>query len=462
MTYRYRVALIFLLGFFIDCINIFMSAITLPAIAEALQVSSLSVTWVVNSYILGLTLIIPLSRWLADRFGIRELMTFSMLLFAVTAVLVGGADSFSSLITWRFLQGVAGGLLIPVGQSLTFQYFQGNERSKISTIIMMIALIAPALSPMLGGLIVDVAGWRPVFYVNAPFALLTALLAWCWIKEPKTATCPAPDLKGLLLVSIVLASLLIALSLYGEYHNISGALALAALMLLSARLYYRHYQRDPQAIIDLSLLKNTRLWLSVAIYYAVPGVFTGVNILAIFYLTTVLNLTTGVTGAFMLLYAAGALVSMLVSGALYNKAGAGRLFFISLLLHSGGIVLFALTDVSTPLYFIGLIYLLTGTGGGIAANCAQTTALYDFHDTQLTKASVIWNINRQIVFSIGAALLMTLYQTLNIIIPENAFKMTFLCAAMIGLIPLIFLCRVRYRTSLKPADSVAETFHEPS
>ncbi|WP_421545805.1 MFS transporter [Morganella morganii] len=433
MTYRYRIALIFLLGFFIDCINIFMSAITLPAIAEAMQVSSLSVTWVANSYILGLTLIIPLSPRLAARFGIRELMTASMLLFAAAAVLAGSAESFASLIFWRFLQGVAGGLLIPAGQSLTFQYFQGRERSKISTIIMMIALIAPALSPMAGGIIVDLAGWQPVFYVNAPVAFFTALLAWCWIREPKTAAGEAPDLKGLLLVSLTLASLLIALSLYGEYHNITGALALGGLMLFSAGLYYRHYRQTPQAIIDLSLLKNTRLWLSVAVYYAVPGVFTGANILAIFYLTTVLGLSTAVTGAFMLLYAAGAMVAMLISGAVYNRTGAGRLFIISLLLHSGGIALFALTDSHTPLYFIGLIYLLTGTGGGIAANCAQTTALYDFHGAQLNKASVIWNINRQVVFSIGAAVMMTLYQTLNAVAPGQAFALTFLGAHWPGL-----------------------------
>lgn len=454
MTYRYRIALIFLLGFFIDCINIFMSAITLPAIAEAMQVSSLSVTWVANSYILGLTLIIPLSPRLAARFGIRELMTASMLLFAAAAVLAGSAESFASLIFWRFLQGVAGGLLIPAGQSLTFQYFQGRERSKISTIIMMIALIAPALSPMAGGIIVDLAGWRPVFYVNAPVALFTALLAWCWIREPKTAAGEAPDLKGLLLVSLTLASLLLALSLYGEYHNITGALALGGLMLFSAGLYYRHYRQTPQAIIDLSLLKNTRLWLSVAVYYAVPGVFTGANILAIFYLTSVSGLSTAVTGAFMLLYAAGAMVAMLISGAVYNRTGAGRLFIISLLLHSGGIALFALTDSHTPLYFIGLIYLLTGTGGGIAANCAQTTALYDFHGAQLNKASVIWNINRQVVFSIGAAVMMTLYQTLNAVAPGQAFALTFLGGALAGLIPLIFLVRPQYRTSLKPAEEI--------
>lgn len=225
-------------------------------------------------------------------------------------------------------------------------------------------------------------------------------------------------------------------------------------MLLSALGYYRHYRQTPQAIIDLSLLKNTRLWLSVAVYYAVPGVFTGANILAIFYLTTVLGLTTAVTGSFMLLYAAGAMVAMLISGAVYNRIGAGRLFIISLLLHSGGIALFALTDSHTPLYLIGLIYLLTGTGGGIAANCAQTTALYDFQGAQLNKASVIWNINRQVVFSIGAAVMMTLYQTLNTIFPGQAFALTFLGGALAGLIPLIFLFRPQYRTSLKPAKEI--------
>lgn len=163
MTYRYRIASIFLLGFFIDCINIFMSAIALPAMADDMQISIVSVTWVSNSYILGLTLIIPLSHWLSQRFGITALMVTSMLMFSLSVALVGYSHSFSELIFWRFIQGVSGGLLIPIGQALTFQYFQGHERSKISTLIMAIALIAPAISPTLGGFIVDVVSWRWVF-----------------------------------------------------------------------------------------------------------------------------------------------------------------------------------------------------------------------------------------------------------------------------------------------------------
>lgn len=98
MTYRYRIASIFLLGFFIDCINIFMSAIALPAIADDMQISIVSVTWVSNSYILGLTLIIPLSHWLSQRFGIKALMVTSMLMFSLSVALVGYSHSFSELI----------------------------------------------------------------------------------------------------------------------------------------------------------------------------------------------------------------------------------------------------------------------------------------------------------------------------------------------------------------------------
>ncbi|BCV41177.1 hypothetical protein TUM17378_24390 [Shewanella algae] len=98
MAYRYRIALIFLLGFFIDCINIFMSAIALPDIAQELSISESSVAWVANSYILGLTLIIPVSNWLASKFGARKMMTVSMLVFSLGALCSGMTNEFYSLV----------------------------------------------------------------------------------------------------------------------------------------------------------------------------------------------------------------------------------------------------------------------------------------------------------------------------------------------------------------------------
>ncbi len=244
MSYRYQIAIIFLLGFFIDCINIFMSAIALPAIAADMKVSIVSITWVSNSYILGLTLIIPLSHWLSQRFGVRVLMVSSMLIFSASVALVGYSHSFFELILWRFIQGLSGGLLIPIGQALTFQYFQGHERSKVSTLIMAVALIAPAISPTIGGFIVDAVSWRWVFYSNVPFSLLTAFLAFIWVKESKSQENIIPDLKGILLISIIIVSGLCALSAYGEYHSTQLALVISFFAALFSLLYYRHYKQS--------------------------------------------------------------------------------------------------------------------------------------------------------------------------------------------------------------------------
>ncbi|WP_366926742.1 MFS transporter [Comamonas sp.] len=127
MSYRYRIALVFLTGFFIDCINIFMPAVALPRLAAEFEVASLDTAWVGNAYILGLTLVIPISTWLASRWGARRLLAASMLVFALAVAACGMAGSFAAVVGWRFVQGMAGGLLIPVGQAMAFAPFQGGR-----------------------------------------------------------------------------------------------------------------------------------------------------------------------------------------------------------------------------------------------------------------------------------------------------------------------------------------------
>ncbi|AMT90577.1 MULTISPECIES: MFS transporter [Pseudomonas] len=438
MSYRYKVASIFLLGFFIDCINIFMSAVALPSLSATLQVSSASVAWVANAYILGLTLIIALSTWLAARFGSREILTASMLVFSGSVWLCGQADSFHELVIWRFVQGIGGGLLIPVGQALTFNLFHGEQRAKISTLIMAVALIAPAMSPTVGGLIVDISSWRWVFYSTLPFSLLAAGLSWWWIREGKPAELQRPDIKGLLLVSAVLASLLMGMSLYGGDYPPLAALGFVIAGLTFIALYLLHYRRCSNAIIDLSLLRSRKLSTSIFIYYAIPGVFTGVNLMSIFFLQNTLHFSARLTGMFMILYAIGAFIAMILCGRVYNRIGARRLFTLGMLLHSAGIATLVLVNAPTDLWLIMIAYSLMGIGGGIGANTAQTTSLMDFTGGDTHKASVIWNINRQMSFSLGAALFLMIF---NVLLPTlgttPAYHATFAIAALVGLLPLL-------------------------
>jgi MFS family permease len=203
-------------------------------------------------------------------------------------------------------------------------------------------------------------------------------------------------------------------------------------------LYLLHYRRCNNPIIDLSLLRSRKLSTSIFIYYAIPGVFTGVNLMSIFYLQSTLHFSARLTGMFMLLYAIGAFIAMTIGGRVYNRVGARRLFTLGMLLHSGGIATLVLVSAPGDLWIIVIAYSLMGIGGGIGANTAQTTSMMDFADGDMHKASVIWNINRQMSFSLGAALFLMIFNVLlQRLDTTPAYHLTFAIAALIGLFPLL-------------------------
>ncbi|WGM23436.1 MFS transporter [Acinetobacter pittii] len=437
MSYRYKIATVFLLGFFIDCINIFMSAIALPNIASSFSVSQSMVAWVTNAYILGLILIMPMSLWLASKLGNQKLLCYSMLLFSISICFIGFSESIYSLIFWRFIQGVAGGLLIPVGQALVYALFPNQERQRISTMIMAIALIAPAFSPAIGGVIIDSLNWRWVFLSNLPFSLLASALAWFWIKKAQNISSEKPDLKGLVIFNISLLSLLLSFSFYSDYHNASFALTSFLISVGMLIFYIRHAKNISHPVLNLELLKNKNLRNAFIVYYAVPGIFTGVNLLNIFNLQLNFGFNAKQTGLFMLLYATGALTAMISGGLLYQRLGKKSLLIIGITLHSFGIFLLFYISITSPLSFLVVAYLLMGMGGGLSANIAQISSLIDFSGQDLLQGSVLWNINRQVSFSVGTVVLISIYNLMSSSSDLLRYQHTFLIAALLCLLSLI-------------------------
>lgn len=437
MSYRYKIATVFLLGFFIDCINIFMSAIALPNIASSFSVSQSMVAWVTNAYILGLILIMPMSLWLATKLGNQKLLCYSMLLFSISICFIGFSESIYSLIFWRFIQGIAGGLLIPVGQALVYALFPNQERQRISTMIMAIALIAPAFSPAIGGVIIDSLNWRWVFLSNLPFSLLASALAWLWVKKIENVSSERPDIKGLVIFNISLLCLLLSFSFYGDYHNLTLAVSSFLISVGMLIFYIQHSKKIDHPILNLQLLKNKKLRNAFIIYYAVPGIFTGVNLLNIFNLQVNLGFNAKQTGSFMLLYAVGALVAMISGGLLYQKIGKKYLLIIGITLHSFGIFLLFYISNTSPISFLVIAYLVMGMGGGLSANIAQISSLIDFSGQDLLQGSVLWNINRQVSFSVSTVVLISIYNSMSGSGDLLRYQHTFLVAAVLCLLSLI-------------------------
>nr|WP_270049316.1 MFS transporter [Ignatzschineria rhizosphaerae] len=452
ISYRYRLATIFLLAFFLDCLNIFMSTMALPAISLEMGLSTNETTWISHAYILGLTLIMPLSLWFGELLGARKLLTLSMALFALASLLSGFSTQFSALVMARLFQGITGGLMIPVGQAIVFAEFPKTERSKISTMIMVIALIAPAFSPSLGGIILDYASWQWIYFSNIPLALITSFLAWAWIKNAsfskQKSIAQKPDWIGLTLISFSLFLLLTALTQYGQAHqNIWLSHLYFGIGILLFVSYYRYSKKQSNVLVDLSLLTNIRLRASIAVYYAVPGIFTGINFLMIFYLQKILGFTATQTGQLMMLYAFGAFITMMVSGYFYNRIGPKYLLFLGVILHSFGIALLYSVDESLTYLLLIPAYLLMGIGGGLAANVAQTNAMIDFQNETLLKSSVLWNINRQITFCVGIAVLTLIFSLYQAFLPlMQAYQVTFITASLLGLLSLFFIQKLPVHT----------------
>ena len=390
MTYRSKVAWIFLLGFALDLVNMFVATVAYPDIARELHASVTQLAWISNAYMLGLTLIIPLSVWLAAIMGERTLIATSLLLFAGASVMVGQAGSIEALIGWRAVQGLGGGLLIPVGQSMAYRHFPAAERSQLTARVMSVALLVPALSPALGGVIVDSVSWRWIFYANLPLALITLLLALLWIK-PDTPTRVRPPLD-----------------LSSIFKQIASPMLRVAML----------------------------------VYLCIPGVFIGTSLIAILYVRS-LGYDATQTGALMLPWALASAVAIYLSKQLFNRCGPKPLLLAGMALQCAGILL-----LNEPALIIAS-YVLMGLGGSMCSSTAQTLAFLDIPAERMGHASALWNMNRQVSFCVGAAVLSAILSALD------SFAITFTMAAALTLLPLFAVLRLdasRVRMLLHPCS----------
>jgi MFS family permease len=380
MTYRSKVAWIFLLGFALDLVNMFVATVAYPDIARELQASVTQLAWISNAYLLGLTVIIPLSVWLAALMGERALIAASLLLFAGASVMVGQASSIETLIGWRALQG----------QAMAYRHFPAAERSQLTARVMSVALLVPALSPALGGLIVDSLSWRWIFYANLPLALITLLLTLLWIT---------PDVTAKLRPKLDVGSI---------------------------------FQQ----------VRSPMLRTAMLIYLCIPGVFIGTSLIAILYLRG-LGYDATQTGALMLPWALASALAIFLSKQLFNRCGPKPLLLAGMALQCVGILLLNAPALIIP------AYLLMGLGGSLCSSTAQTLAFVDIPAERMGHASALWNINRQVSFCLGAAALSALLSALD----SFAITFTMAAAlTLLPLFAVLRLDASRVRSLLHPAS----------
>jgi MFS family permease len=461
MTQKSKIATVYLLGFALDLINMLVVNAAFPALQRNLHGSLAQLAWVGNLYMLGLTIVIPVGTWLAGHIGERRVLLLSLILFGGSDLGAAMAQTIDALMSWRLVQGLGGGLLIPIGQAMTYRAYPKAEHAALTSLVMAIALLVPALSPALGGLIVDKVSWRWIFFGMLPLVAIALALAYAWLpsKQGDARTRQPFDLPGFILSGLTLVAMLLGLMFAGEPAEGKTAIAALALGLSAGLLYLRHARRAKLPLLDLRLLSTPLLRIGIVIYLCVPGVFTGVNFVASLFLQNQLGLTAMQTGVLMMPWAAGAVVGIATTRRCLNRQGAKPLFASGLVIQSVGVAMLATAWGTSPAGRM-IAFACMGLGGSLCSSAAQSVAFAQIRSEDMGAASALWNINRQLSFCLGIAMLGS---ALNLLFslsghaasPLLSYRACFLFAAALTLLPLPLLKRL----DVQPDSAAHPTAH---
>lgn len=455
ISYKTKVAITYILGFSINLLSVYIAVIAFPVMGRELHASVTELAWIANIYALGLALIIPLSGWLGDKYGTKKIFILSLLMFLIAVTMCGFSTSIGQLIFWRLIQGLGGGLLMPVGQTMAYRIFPKQERAKLTAMVMAAALMAPALSPTIGGWIIQYFTWHWIFFLNIPFVIIAILLAFFWLREEIIGVDGSLDFIGIFLMSIGVSALLYGLSSFKTitdlYHSL-GYIIGGGVALLIFTLYAL---RAKHPIVDIGIIKDKLLSRSMILFIFVVGGFAGINIVSIFFFQSALGLSPVRTGTLMIPYCIGAFFAVNIAGKFFNKMGPKMIMLVGLALFSFSIFLLTLINSSDQFNYALMIYFLIGFGGSLCSASAQTLALLEIHHEHMGRASTLWNLNRQLCLSFGGAifpmLLTFLLYNKNIpnmehvlhnMVAISAFHISFIIAASLCIIPFFLILKL--------------------
>jgi EmrB/QacA subfamily drug resistance transporter len=441
---KVSVSIVFVAAMFMSIMDTTIVNVALPSLARQLNVPSTSIDAVVVAYLVSLAVVMPASGWLGDRWGTKRIFLIALTLFSVSSALCGLASSYFMLIIFRVLQGAAGGALTPVGTAMLYRTFPPSQRVQVSRVLIIPTILAPALGPVLGGLLVTQLSWRWVFYVNVPIGIAACLFGLIYLHEHREATPGRFDLAGFLLAGIGLPLVMYALSEGPSSGwtsvNILGS-AIVGMFLLGAFVVIELRKREP--MIDLHLLRD-RLFRTTNLVslFAYAG-FLGVLFVSPLFLQEARGVSALTSGLTTFPEAIGVVLSTQVVARLYPRIGPRRLMAGGLTGVAIMMAILSLIGQDTNLWVMRVLMFFIGAGMAYAFLPLRAAAFATISNTSTGRASAFYSSQTQLGAAIGVAVLGSV---LSIIGPTTlsatgtiqpnlaAYHAAFLAAAVLALI----------------------------
>ncbi|HXY26772.1 MAG TPA: DHA2 family efflux MFS transporter permease subunit [Acidimicrobiales bacterium] len=396
------------LGSIMSILDTTIVAVALATLGRDFHVSVTTIQWVATGYLLALAVVTPVSGWAVDRYGAKSMWMISLTLFVLGSALCALAWSANSLIAFRVLQGVGGGMLLPVGQSILARAAGPQRMGRVMSIIGVPMVMGPILGPILGGLIVSNTSWRWIFVINVPIGIVTLVLAQRWLpRADKEERYPSAfDTLGFCLLSPGLAALVYALSAVGTEGTITGAPVLISFVLGLALMtaFVLHALRHKNPLLELHPFKNRTFTVANLCIFVIGATLFGSMFLLPLYYQVARGQPAWMAGLLMAPQGIGAASIMRWAGSVTDRVGPRKVVPAGILLMGAATVPLAFVTTSTSELLLAATLFVRGLGLGMTMMPVTAAAYFDLNHAEIPKASTVMNIVRLAGGSVATAL----------------------------------------------------------
>ncbi|WP_102336373.1 MDR family MFS transporter [Salimicrobium jeotgali] len=409
---KWLVVVSVLFGTFTVILNNSMLNPVLPRFIEIFDTTAVGAGWILTIFMVSMGMTMPLTGYFGDRFGKKKVYLVGLTLFLIGSTSGFFSSSLGMVIASRAIQGSAGGLMMPIAMALIFNSFPRNERGLAVGIYGVAAMVAPAIGPTVGGLLIQVLDWPWLFAVNIPFGLIGLLLSVKFLEQTESDPEKRFDLIGFLLVTSGIGGILFALGRGRTPEILFEPLNLGIIItgLVLIFVFVRYEIRQEQPLLNLSVFKVPTYAISILITSSASiGLFSGIFLLPLL-IQNVYGLNEVWTGLLFLPAAAMSGVFMSLGGRVLDKKGPKYVLPPGLAIMGISTVGLGMLETSSPFWWILLLNAIRGAGMGMSNMPATTTGMNAIPDEYVAQGSAMNNIIRQIASSLGIVFFSIYYE----------------------------------------------------
>ena len=409
----WRIAVVVILGSIMSVLDTTVVNVALEPLSRDLHVTLDDIQWVATGYLLSLAAIIPVTGWAGKRFGARAVFVAALVLFTLGSALCGLADSAGSLIAFRVLQGIGGGMLTPMGQIILVRATPREKLPRVMSAIGVPIVLAPIFGPTLGGLLIEHVSWQSIFLINVPIGIVTLFAALRLLPKDAPEGAERLDLLGLVLVAAGVVGVTYGLAESGGAGTLASASVLvplvAGLVLVAA--FVVRALRIPFPLLDVRLYANRAFSAASITTFCLGAALFGAMILMPLYFQVVRGEDAVITGLLLIPQGVGAALAMHASGRAVERWGGGITAFAGGAITLVATVPFLLLTGETSYWLIGIAMVFRGFGIGMSIMPAMTAAYTVLRPDQINDATPQLTTLMRVGGSIGTAILTVILQS---------------------------------------------------